>query len=71
MGRMEVVMRGAREREARREIWDAYRWSERGAEKQKEPEGDWAVWLLMAGRGFGKTRAGAEWVRERVSRAGG
>ncbi len=26
-----------------------------------EPE--WRVWLLMAGRGFGKTRAGAEWVR--------
>lgn len=30
---------------------------------QREPEGDWRVWLLMAGRGFGKTRAGAEWVR--------
>lgn len=27
------------------------------------PVGDWRVWLLMAGRGFGKTRAGAEWVR--------
>ncbi|CAN5196309.1 hypothetical protein BH10PSE12_BH10PSE12_36220 [soil metagenome] len=24
---------------------------------------DWRIWLLMAGRGFGKTRAGAEWVR--------
>ena len=24
---------------------------------------DWTVWLVMAGRGFGKTRAGAEWVR--------
>jgi len=30
---------------------------------QLAPEGDWRVWLLMAGRGFGKTRAGAEWVR--------
>jgi len=30
---------------------------------QQPPEGDWRVWLLMAGRGFGKTRAGAEWVR--------
>ena len=30
---------------------------------QMAPEGDWRVWLLMAGRGFGKTRAGAEWVR--------
>ena len=45
--------------------WDVYRWSQRASDKQFEPEGDWAVWLLMAGRGFGKTRAGAEWVRER------
>lgn len=27
------------------------------------PQGEWRTWLLMAGRGFGKTRAGAEWVR--------
>lgn len=30
------------------------------------PVGDWFVWLVMAGRGFGKTRMGAEWVREIV-----
>lgn len=30
---------------------------------QLPPEGDWTVWLILAGRGFGKTRAGAEWVR--------
>lgn len=30
---------------------------------QLPPDGDWRVWLVMAGRGFGKTRAGAEWVR--------
>ncbi len=30
---------------------------------QLPPEGDWRVWLIQAGRGFGKTRAGAEWVR--------
>jgi len=36
------------------------------------PPGDWRVWLLMAGRGFGKTRAGAEWVRSlAMSRAAG
>ena len=29
---------------------------------QAVPEGDWRTWVLMAGRGFGKTRAGAEWV---------
>ncbi|MEC8127436.1 MAG: 3TM-type holin [Pseudomonadota bacterium] len=33
---------------------------------QLPPPGDWRVWLLMAGRGFGKTRAGAEWVRQLV-----
>lgn len=27
------------------------------------PEQDWRVWLLLGGRGAGKTRAGAEWVR--------
>ncbi|WP_235901255.1 DNA-packaging protein [Pontixanthobacter aquaemixtae] len=30
---------------------------------QLPPSGDWRVWLVMGGRGFGKTRAGAEWVR--------
>jgi phage terminase large subunit-like protein len=35
-------------------------------EKQRPPEGRWRVWLLLAGRGFGKTRSGAEWVRARI-----
>jgi len=30
---------------------------------QLPPEGEWHSWLILAGRGFGKTRAGAEWVR--------
>ena len=30
---------------------------------QLPPPGDWQTWLILAGRGFGKTRAGAEWVR--------
>ncbi|MET1111652.1 MAG: terminase family protein [Allosphingosinicella sp.] len=29
---------------------------------QMPPEDEWRVWVLLAGRGFGKTRAGAEWV---------
>ena len=29
---------------------------------QRPPPGGWRVWLLMGGRGSGKTRAGAEWV---------
>ena len=34
---------------------------------QTPPAGDWRVWLLIAGRGFGKTRAGAEFVRREVA----
>lgn len=30
---------------------------------QLPPAGDWRTWLILAGRGFGKTRTGAEWVR--------
>ena len=29
---------------------------------QLSPEGDWLIWLILSGRGFGKTRAGAEWL---------
>lgn len=32
---------------------------------QLAPEGDWSTWLVLAGRGFGKTRSGTEWLRER------
>jgi len=33
---------------------------------QLPPEGDWFIWLVRAGRGFGKTRTGAEYVRSRI-----
>lgn len=33
---------------------------------QLPPEGDWLGWLVLAGRGFGKTRTGSEWVRAQV-----
>jgi phage terminase large subunit-like protein len=43
-------------------VWD---WSSWARPEQVAPEGiDWSVWLVMAGRGFGKTRLAAEWVRE-------
>ncbi len=29
---------------------------------QMAPPGDWAIWVILAGRGFGKTLAGAEWI---------
>ncbi|WP_293575281.1 terminase family protein [Phaeobacter sp.] len=30
---------------------------------QRPPKGDWRSWVILGGRGAGKTRAGAEWVR--------
>jgi phage terminase large subunit-like protein len=33
------------------------------SDAQAEPAGDWRVWLMLAGRGFGKTRLGSQWVR--------
>ncbi|WP_224814367.1 glycoside hydrolase TIM-barrel-like domain-containing protein [Hasllibacter sp. MH4015] len=33
---------------------------------QLPPEGDWRTWVVLGGRGAGKTRAGAEWVRSMV-----
>jgi phage terminase large subunit-like protein len=41
-------------------------WRFLAREAQIAPEGDWQNWLILAGRGFGKTRTGAEWVREQV-----
>ncbi|MEZ5708989.1 MAG: terminase family protein [Blastomonas sp.] len=38
--------------------------------EQLAPDGDWRIWLILAGRGFGKTRAGAEWVRGIAERDG-
>ena len=35
---------------------------------QKPPEGDWTVWLIVTGRGWGKTRTAGEWVVERAVR---
>ncbi|WP_114226429.1 MULTISPECIES: terminase large subunit domain-containing protein [Sphingomonas] len=34
--------------------------------EQVSPAGAWETWVVMAGRGFGKTRAGAEWIAEQV-----
>ncbi len=36
---------------------------------QLPPEGAWKTWVIMGGRGAGKTRAGAEWVRAQVEGA--
>ena len=47
----------------------AREWRFTGREAQKPPSGDWRTWLIMGGRGSGKTRAGAEWVHALASAA--
>jgi phage terminase large subunit-like protein len=41
-------------------------WAERAHPGQLEPTSEHFTWLLLAGRGFGKTHAGAEWVADKV-----
>ena len=43
-----------------------YDWKLWARANQLAPKGDWSTWMIMSGRGWGKTRTGAEWIRERV-----
>lgn len=40
-----------------------FNWGSQARPAQLPPTGDWKIWLIMAGRGFGKTRTGAETIR--------
>ena len=42
-------------------------WPAIARSNQLPPRGDWQVWLLLAGRGFGKTRALAQWVCQQAA----
>jgi phage terminase large subunit-like protein len=45
-------------------MWD---WSAWARPEQRPPDGtDWSVWMYLAGRGSGKTRSAAEWMREKA-----
>lgn len=43
-----------------------YEWWFHARSDQLPPPGDWRAWVILAGRGWGKTRTGAEWVRSEV-----
>ena len=43
-----------------------YRWQFWRRPSQRPPTGRWRLWFIRAGRGFGKTRTGAEETRDRV-----
>jgi phage terminase large subunit-like protein len=52
-----------------RKEMEKYEWLTHARPAQLIPEGDWwTYWLILAGRGFGKTRTGAETVRQWVTR---
>ena len=60
-GQLRLLMRGL-PATYRRELVERWQgWAQPG---QCEPPGDWRIWMIRAGRGFGKTRAGAEWISE-------
>lgn len=54
------ILDGLTEQQAASLLWD---WSVWARPNQLAPSGDWLTWLVLAGRGFGKTRCGVEWVR--------
>ena len=56
-----VMMRWLNEAKAQK-IYDS--WTMWARREQLPPAWYWSVWLMLAGRGFGKTRAGAEWVHD-------
>lgn len=43
-----------------------WKWDFWARPNQLQPEGEWSSWLILAGRGFGKTRTGAETIRDWV-----
>jgi len=45
-------------------ITNSWWWTAR--REQVQPEGDWFCWLVLAGRGWGKTRTASEWIVEEI-----
>ncbi len=55
-----MVLKRINDRQAEELIWDWKFWAR---PKQIPPHDDWLIWLILTGRGWGKTRCGAETVR--------
>lgn len=56
------ILASLTEAQAEELLWDWRAWAR---PEQIAPDGEWSTWLALAGRGWGKTEAGAQWVRER------
>ena len=61
---LDVVLAGLSDEQKSQMLWD---WTVWARPKQLPPDGSWRVWLILAGRGFGKTRTGAEFIRREVN----
>jgi phage terminase large subunit-like protein len=46
--------------------WLSQSWLGEARPEQLPPTGAWVIWMILAGRGYGKTRAGAEWLTEKA-----
>lgn len=53
-----------REKARRKQEVVQYNWQMLARANQLPPQGNWRVWMILAGRGFGKTRTGAETLRQ-------
>lgn len=60
---IQAVLASLSEEQAEALRWDWELWAR---DAQLPPPGDWSTWFICAGRGFGKTRSGAEWIRDQV-----
>lgn len=56
------------EAQAEELLWD---WTAWARPEQLAPPGDWQTWAYIGGRGAGKTRTGAEWVRAKIKQGAG
>lgn len=54
------MLKGLKDNDAERLL---YHWDFWARPNQLAPAGSWRTWLVLAGRGFGKTRMGSEWIR--------
>jgi len=62
--KLEELLAATPRQERRRLLHDFTLW---GRPAQFEPEaGDWRLWLVLGGRGAGKSRTGAEWIKRRI-----
>jgi phage terminase large subunit-like protein len=61
--KVDIITALTQEKQNREKQNRKYNWENNARSEQKLPQGDWFCWLIMAGRGFGKTRTGAEAVR--------